>query len=85
MQLSRGQLTKYNTSQLQFLAMMICSGGGYNMKSAANLTEKQKSFIKTYESGYLEEVNINGTISTMNLSDYDLDNIKVIFEELKSR
>ena len=85
MQISRGQLTKYNTSQLQFLAMMICSGGGYNMKSAANLTEKQKSFIKTYESGYLEEVNINGTISTMNLSDYDLDNIKVIFEELKSR
>lgn len=85
MQISREQLTKYNTSQLQFLVMMICSGGGYNMKSAANLTEKQKSFIKTYESGYLEDVQIEGTISTMNLSDIDLENLKVIYGELSER
>jgi len=85
MQLSRGQLSKYNTTQLQFLAMMICSGGGYNMKNVLTLTDKQRKFLGNYESGYLEDVNIDGTISTMNLSDIDLENLKVIFAELGDR
>ena len=85
LQLSRKQLSKYNTSQIQFLAMMICSGGGYNMKNTLTLTEKQRKFLGTYESGYPEDINIEGTISTMNLSDIDLENLKVIFAELGDR
>ena len=85
MQINRGQLSKYNTSQLQFLAMMICSGGGFDMKSVVSLTENQRKFIGMYESGYLEVVKIDGTLSTMNLSDIDLDNLKVIYGELRER
>lgn len=85
LQISREQLSKYNTSQIQFLAMMICSGGGYNMKNALILTEKQRKFLGMYESGYPEDINIEGTISTMNLSDIDLENLKVIFAELSDR
>ena len=85
MQLDRGQLSKYNTSQLQFLAMMICSGGGFNMKDAIQLTENQRKILGFYEAGFLEEVKLDGSLSTMNLSDIDLENLKVIFAELGDR
>lgn len=83
--LNGGMLKKYNTSQLQFLSMMICSGGGYNMKEVKSLTQNQRTLLSKYETGNAKNVKKVDTISTMNLSDIDLDNIKLIFEELKLR
>ena len=83
--LNGGMLKKYNTSQLQFLSMMICSGSGYNMKEVKPLTQNQRTLLSKYETGNAKNVKKIGTISTMNLSDIDLDNIKLIFEELKLR
>jgi hypothetical protein len=85
MQLESSIIKNLNRSQLQFLAMMICSGGGYNMKDVIVLTEDQRKTLGFYENGILEDAKLGGSISTMNLSDIDLDNLKVIFAEMGTR
>ena len=85
MQLESSLVKNLNRSQLQFLAMMICSGGGFNMKDAIQLTENQRKILGFYEAGFLEEVKLDGSLSTMNLSDIDLENLKVIFDALKNQ
>jgi len=85
MQLTADQLSKYSTSQIQFLAMMICSGGGYNMKEVVALTDAQRKILGFYESGYLEDMKADGSIQTLNLADIDIENLRVIFDELNSR
>ncbi len=85
MQLTREQLSKYSTSQIQFLALMICSGGGYNMKELVTLSDEQRKVLGFYESGYLEDLKVDGMVQTVNLADIDIENLRVIFDELSSR
>ena len=85
MQLESTTIKNLNRSQLQFLAMMICSGGGYNMKDVVVLTEDQRKTLGFYENGMLEDAKLGGSISTINLSDIDLENLKVLFSALKTQ
>ena len=85
LQISPEQLTKLNNSSLQFLAIIISESAGYDIKALLELTDKQKKEIVFYEPGIIDTVTNKSTIKKTYLSDLDLQNLQVIFNELKNR
>ncbi len=85
LQIAPEQLTKLNNSSLQFLAIIIGESAGYDIKSILELTDKQRKEIVFYEPSIIDTVTIKSTINKTYLSDLDLQNLQVLFNELKNR
>ncbi len=85
LQIMPEQLIKLNNSSLQFLAIIIGESAGYDIKSIVELTDKQKKEIIFYEPSIVDTVHIQSTIDKSYLSEIDLQNLRVLFNELKSR
>jgi hypothetical protein len=85
LQIMPEQLIKLNNSSLQFLAIIIGESAGYDIKSIVELTDKQKKEIIFYEPSIIDAVHIQSTIDKSYLSEIDLQNLQVLFNELKNR
>lgn len=84
-QITQNQLLKLNTSSLQFLALIICESGGYDIKALLKLTDKQIKEIVFYEPSIVDPVTPQSVIDKSYISEIDLQNLQVIYSELKSR
>lgn len=84
-QIAQNQLLKLNTSSLQFLALIICESGGYDIKALLKLTDKQIKEIVFYEPSIVDPVTPQSVIDKSYISEIDLQNLQVIYSELKSR
>lgn len=85
LQIMPDQLLALNNSSLQFLAIIIGESAGYDIKSIVELTDKQKKEIIFYEPSIIDAVHIQSTIDKSYLSEIDLQNLQVLFNELKNR
>ncbi len=85
LQIMPEQLYQLNNSSIQFLAIIIGESAGYDIKSIVELTDKQKKEIIFYEPSILDAVHIQSTIDKTYLSEIDLQNLQVLFNELKGR
>lgn len=84
-QITQNQLLKLNTSSLQFLALIICESGGYDIKALLKLTDKQIKEIVFYEPSIIDPVTPQSVIDKSYISEIDLQNLQAIYSELKSR
>ena len=85
LQITPEQLLNLNHSSLQFLAIIIGESAGYDIKALLELTDKQRKEIAFYEPSIIDTVSIQSTIDKSYLSELDLQNLQIIYNELNGR
>lgn len=80
--LIESELQKYNSSSLQFLAMIICTSPGYDFKNTEALTNEQKKVLSQYEPMITEPVTLKSKIARSNLDEYAEKNLLTIYQVL---
>ncbi len=85
LQIAPEQLLNLNNSSLQFLAIIIGESAGYDIKSLLELTDKQRKEIAFYEPSMIDTVSNQSTIDKSYLSELDLQNLQIIYNELNGR
>ena len=85
LQITPEQLLNLNHSSLQFLAIIIGESAGYDIKALLELTDKQRKEIAFYEPSIFDTVSIQSTIDKSYLSELDLQNLQIIYNELNGR
>lgn len=72
-------------SEIQFVAMWITTAAGYSFREAVSFNKEQLSFIQPKEP-YLAETVVKGSvIDPMVLLVVDVENLKVLYQELQRR
>lgn len=80
--LIESELQKYNSSSLQFLAMIICTSPGYDFKNTEALTDDQKKVLSQYEPMITEPITLQSKIARSNLDEYAEKNLLTIYQVL---
>jgi hypothetical protein len=80
--LIESELQKYNSSSLQFLAMIICTSPGYDFKNIEALNDDQKKVLYQYEPMITEPVTLQSKIARSNLDEYAEKNLLTIYQVL---
>jgi hypothetical protein len=85
LQIAPEQMLNLNNSSLQFLAIIIGESAGYDIKALLELTDKQRKEIAFYEPSIIDTVSNQSTIDKSYLSELDLRNLQIIYNELNGR
>ena len=85
LQIAPEQMLNLNNSSLQFLAIIIGESAGYDIKALLELTDKQRKEIAFYEPSMIDTVSNQSTLNKSYLSELDLQNLQIIYNELNGR
>lgn len=83
--LIESELRKYNSSSLQFLAMIICTSPGYDFKNTESLTDNQKKSLGLYEPMMTDQITSQSKIIKINLDEFAIRNLQTIYNVIMEK
>ena len=78
-------LQSLNSSELQFLAIIIATLNGYNFRNMTPFSESQCQYLRNNEPYLAFEIKPDSEIDPSNMQELDINNLNLIYSVLKAK